>query len=83
MAEEDDNIVLRLLREIRADQLDQGKRLIKVERRLDEMHEGMTTALGMAAHSNLVVEQFGQRFDEVEDQLTALRRRVSELESRK
>ncbi|TPE53876.1 hypothetical protein [Amaricoccus solimangrovi] len=82
MAEEDD-IVLRLLREIRTDQLDQGRRLIKVERRLDEMHEGMTTALGMAAHSNLVAEQFGQRFDEVEDQLNALRRRVSELESRK
>jgi hypothetical protein len=68
----DDNVILRLLREIRADQQDQSKRLIRVERRLDEVHESMTTALGMAAHSNVVVEQFGQRFDELEDRLAAL-----------
>jgi hypothetical protein len=82
MAEDDDNVVLRLLRELRAEQQDQSRRLIRVERRIDEMHESMTTALGMAAHSNLAVEQYGQRFDEVEDQLAALRRRVSDLEAK-
>jgi hypothetical protein len=83
MAEDDDNVVLRLLREIRSGQEEQSRRLIRVERRVDEMHEGMTTALGMAAHSDVVVEQYGQRFDEVEDQLAALRRRVSDLEAKK
>jgi hypothetical protein len=82
MTNGDDNVILRLLREIRADQQDQSKRLIRVERRLDEVHESMTTALGMAAHSNVVVEQFGQRFDEFEDRLAALQNRVAELESR-
>ena len=82
MTEEDENLVLRLLREIRAGQQDQSLRLIRVERRVDEMHESMTTALGMAAHSNVVVEQMGQRFDEFEDRLVALQRRVSELESK-
>lgn len=82
MATSYNNVVLRLLREIRAEQHDQSRRMVRVERRLDEMHEGMTTALGMAAHSDLVVEQFGQRFDEFEDQLDALRRRVIDLESR-
>lgn len=77
MADDDDNVVLRLLREIRAEQGDQGRRLVRVERRLDEMHESIATSLGMAAHSNVVVEQFGQRFDE-----EALRRRLSDLESR-
>jgi len=83
MGEDEDNVVLRLLCEIRAEQSDQSMRLIRVERRIDEMHENMTTALGMATHSNVVVEQFGQRFDEVQDQLNALRRRVADLESRK
>jgi hypothetical protein len=82
MAEDDDNVVLRLLREIRAGQDEQARRLIRVERRVDEMHDSMATALGMAAHSNVVVEQFGQRFDEFEDQLAALRRRVSDLEAK-
>lgn len=83
MAEDEDNLGLRLLREIHSEQTDQGLRLIRVERRLDEVHENMVTALGMAAHSNVVVGQFGQRFDQMPGQLNALRRRVSDLESSK
>ena len=82
MAEDESNLILRLLREIRADQQNQGKRLVRVERRVDELHENVATALGMAAHSNVVVEQFGQRFDEFEDRLGALQRRVADLETK-
>ena len=90
MAEETENLILHILREIRseqrdvrAEQQDQSKRLIRVERRLDEVHESMTTAPGMAAHWNVVVEQFGQRFDELEGRLAALQNRNTELESRR
>jgi hypothetical protein len=49
MAETEDNVVLRLLREIRADTQDTRHRLTKVERKLEELHEGMVQAMGVAA----------------------------------
>jgi polyhydroxyalkanoate synthesis regulator phasin len=82
MSEDQDNMVLRLLREIRAQQIEDSRRLVRVERRLDELHESNATALGLAAHANVVVEQSGQRFDELADQIEALRRRVAALEDR-
>jgi polyhydroxyalkanoate synthesis regulator phasin len=82
LAQDDDNVVLRLLREIRGDTSDLRLRMAKVERRLDELGDGMTTALGMSAHSNIVVEQTASRIDELQDQIEGLRRRVSDLEAR-
>jgi hypothetical protein len=79
---EDDNLILRLLREYRAEREDQAKRLIRVERRVDELHEIATAALGMSAHSNVVAKTHGERFDGIEDRLAALPRRVAELESK-
>lgn len=82
MSDDQDNVVLRLLREMRAQQIEDSRRLLRVERRLDELHESNAVALGMSAHANVVVEQAGQRFDEITDQLEALRRPVAALEDR-
>ncbi len=82
MAEAENNLILRLLREIRTQQTEDGRRLHRVERRVDELHESAGAALGMAAHANIVTESAGEKFDEIHDQLEALRRRVAELETR-
>jgi len=82
MVEDTENVILRLLREIRSDTSDTRNRVTRVERRLDELHETAATALGLAGRANLVVAQAGQRFDDLNDQLEALRRRVAALENR-
>jgi hypothetical protein len=82
MAEVEDNLILRLLREIRAQQTDDGRRLQRVERRVDELHEGMVTAMGLAGLANVATEKHGGDMDEIRDELTALKRRITELEAR-
>ena len=82
MAETESNLILRLLREIRVKQGEDGLRLVRVERRVDERHESVGTALGMAVHANIAVEHTGQTFDEIRDEIAALKRRVQELEAR-
>ncbi|MDP2740139.1 MAG: hypothetical protein Q8O82_15885 [Pseudorhodobacter sp.] len=47
MAETESNLILRLLREIREDTQDTRHRVVKVERRLDELHEGMVSAMAL------------------------------------
>jgi hypothetical protein len=82
MGETEQNLVLRLLREIRSDTEDTRHRMTKVERRLDELHEGMVSAMGLAGLANVATEQHGEGMDEIRDQIEALRRRVAELEKR-
>jgi hypothetical protein len=82
MAEAENNLILGLLREIRGDTQDSRQRLTKVERRLDELHESMVTAMGLAGLANVATEQHGVHMDEIRDELTALKRRVAELEAR-
>lgn len=79
---EDDNMVLRLLREIRQTQTEDHRRLIKVERRLDELFESTAMAQGMAAHAVAVSGQQGERFDQITDELEAVKRRPAELEAK-
>jgi polyhydroxyalkanoate synthesis regulator phasin len=82
MAEEDKNVVLRLLREIRADTQDTRSRMTKVERRLEELHEGMVTAMGIAGLASVATEKHGEGMDEIRDEIAALKRRVQDLEAR-
>jgi polyhydroxyalkanoate synthesis regulator phasin len=82
MAEAEENLIVRLLREIRSQQKEDGLRLHRVERRLDEMHDGMVTAMGLAGLANVATEKHGGDMDEIRDELTALKRRVAELEAR-
>jgi polyhydroxyalkanoate synthesis regulator phasin len=89
MAEEPDNLIVHLLRELRADlgalkdgQADGNRRLTKIERHIEEMKETLAYTAGVAMHSGVVVEKTGENFDEIRDQLEALRRRVADLEMR-
>lgn len=82
MAEIESNLVLRLLREIREDTSDTRHRLTRVERRLDELHEGMVSAMGLAGLASVATEKHGEGMDEIRDEITALKRRVQELEAR-
>lgn len=79
---EDENPILRLLRDIRGDTSDTRLRLGKVERRLDELHEGMVQAMGMAGLASVATEQHGEGMDEIRDDIAASKRRVQELEAR-
>ena len=82
MADED-NIVLRLLREIRDTQQEDHVRIGKIERHLSELREHTVTAMGMAAMASQTTEDRGERLDEITDELEALRRRVADLEAQK
>lgn len=81
MAEDRNDLMLRLLREIRATQEDDALRLRRVERRVDELHESAGVALGFAAHATQTVEGHGQQFDALRDDIEAPKRRVAELEA--
>lgn len=89
MAESDDNLVLRLLRGIRAEvgtmrrTLDaQGERLTRMDRNLEDLRETAITAMGYAAHASLVTEKAGERFDYLANVIAARKQRVAELEAR-
>ena len=83
MGETESNLILRLLRDIREDTQDTRRRVTKVERRVDELHEGMVSAMGLAGLASVATEQHGEGMDEIRDEITALKRRVQELEARK
>lgn len=83
MAETEDNVVLRLLREIRADTQDTRHRLTRVERKLEELHEGMVQAMGLARMAPAATEQHGEDMDEIRDEIAARKCRVQELEAQK
>ena len=51
MGETEQNLVLRLLREILSDTEDTRHRMTKVEWRPDELHEGMVSATKIAVHA--------------------------------
>jgi polyhydroxyalkanoate synthesis regulator phasin len=82
MAETENNLVLRLLREIRSQQLDDGRRLQRVERHVDEIREQMVTAMGVAGLASVATEKHGEGMDEIRDEIAALKRRVAELEAK-
>ena len=75
MADEPDNLILRLLREIRETQVDHGEQSKLLNRRMDEVHETVYTAAGIAAHANT-------RHDTVTDRLEAIEARLDSLEEK-
>ena len=82
MADEPDNLVLQLLREIRGtlgEHSEQfrlvGKRLDHIDQRLEEVHETLYTVAGAAVHANV-------RHDTVAERLKMLEERVSRLEEK-
>lgn len=59
-----------------------NRRLITVERKLEELSETAITAMGYAAHANVGMESSGQRMDALREEIDALKRRIAALEDR-
>jgi archaellum component FlaC len=82
MAKEPDNLVLKMLREIRT-RLDKHeerfdrmeKRFDTIDKKLDDMSESLTYSLGLSLHANV-------RHESVQKQLDAMEQRIRRLEER-
>ena len=75
MAKEPDDLVLRLLREIRAKQDLQGSTLDSVRKRVEDLYKMSTHTLGVAARAH-------ERYEELEAQVHKLSDRVKRLEAK-
>jgi polyhydroxyalkanoate synthesis regulator phasin len=75
MAKEPDDLVLRLLREIRTKQDAQGVTLDKVQMRVEDLYTMSTHTLGVAARAH-------ERYEELEAQVHKLSDRVKQLEAK-
>lgn len=82
MAETHENLVLRLLREVRAKQDEDGLRLRHVERTLDEMKDSIVAAMGVAAYASAASERHGGDMDVRREKVAMLERRLADLEAR-
>ena len=89
MSEATDNLVLRLLQEIRAEQGAQRislnameGRITSIERHMDDVKESVGYALGLSAHANVAYESIGQRLDRLRDEFARLESRIETLESK-
>lgn len=82
MTEDTESMILRLLREYRSDfdeirnrLNDHTRRFDILERRMEEVHETLYTAAGIAAHANV-------RHDHVARELEDIKARLKRLEER-
>ncbi|HEY7299080.1 MAG TPA: hypothetical protein VH684_14335 [Xanthobacteraceae bacterium] len=82
MAKQPSDLVLRILREIQATQAKHGRAMVEhsrmfeqVKRRLDDIHEGMITSLGLASHTHV-------RHDTIQKEIDNLKKRVKRLEEK-
>lgn len=75
MPKEPDNVVLKLLREIRGKQDEHDKRFAKIEKKLDDLANSATYALGLSAQANI-------RHETVQDKIDELEKRLKKLEAR-
>ncbi|WP_333834931.1 hypothetical protein [Rubrimonas sp.] len=89
MTEETENIVLRLLREIRETQRAHSERfdgieqrMTTLERKMDDVNESVAMALGFSAHANVAYETTGQRIDRLTETVADLRARLEKLEEK-
>jgi hypothetical protein len=82
MAEAHENLVLRLLREIREKQDDDSLRLRSVERTLQDVKENVAVAMGVAGDASAAVDRHGQDFDALQEKVALLERRLAALENR-
>jgi len=83
------NLVLRLLREIRTELGDTkasvqtvGARMTTLERKMDDVNESVGYALGLSAHANIAYETTGQRLDRLSETVADLKARLEKLEEK-
>ena len=72
MAEEPTDLALTVLREIRETQLEHGRRLEAIDRRFDEPHETVHTAMSFATHAHVRCEATEKRMNAFERSLAKL-----------
>ena len=72
MADEPDNVVLRLLREIRSKQDTQGATLEQVQKRVEDLYKMSTHTLGVAARAHERYETPEARVDKLSDRINRL-----------
>ena len=89
MTEETEDLVLRLLRDIRGQVADIKKtaqrhdvRLEGIDRRLGALNESAAYAMGMVAQSHISQKSLGQRLDEMPVDLDRMKERMDDLEDR-
>jgi polyhydroxyalkanoate synthesis regulator phasin len=75
MADEPDNLVLRLLREIRTEQDVHGTKLDRIEKQVDDLYKISTHTLGVAANAHM-------RYETLEETINKLKERVERLEAK-
>jgi len=75
MADEPDNLVLRLLREIRNVQGTHGSALDRIEQQVDDLYKISTHTLGVAANAPM-------RYETPEATVNELKERVQRLEAK-
>ncbi len=75
MAKQPDDLVIRILRDIQSTLSDHTKRFEHIEERLDEVREGMLTALGLSSHAHV-------RNDSMKKDINELKKRVKRLETK-
>jgi hypothetical protein len=82
MAKQPEDLVVRILRDIQSTLaghskilVDHTKRFEHLEERLDEVREGMLTALGLASHAHV-------RDDSMKKDINNLKKRVKRLETK-
>lgn len=73
MSKEPENLILKLLRDIRATQDDHGHEIKQLRKQIAEWQEASATMSGFAVHANV-------RHDTVAKELEALKKRVAKLE---
>jgi phage shock protein A len=83
MPKQPDNLVIRILRDIQqtlADHTrtlaDHTQRFERLDRRLDEVNDGMITALGLAGHAHV-------RHDNLQKEIEDLKKRIKRLEAKR
>ena len=78
MANDPDNIVLKLLREIRASQDEHTEEFKRVRQQLDDLSESVTYALGLSTHANVRHESVQKKIDELEKRTSSTSNRGSD-----
>jgi hypothetical protein len=76
MARQPENLVLRILKKIQEIQAEHSAQLKEIKERLDDVDDGIVTALGLATQANI-------RQGVLDGQLGELRARVERLEKRR
>jgi hypothetical protein len=75
MAKQPENLVLRILKEIQQTLAEHGRRFDQLDRRLEDIHRGMVTALGLGTNAHV-------RHDTVQKELDGIKKRLKRLEEK-